>query len=388
MLKKRLPIGLLALSMFTTLGSVGAQAQEGPPPIDCGPGDGREQLTKDGFQFQFDAPSTGGNTAASDADTSGSVWANRTATFPFDLNLAPSASGTLKATLAWANNPHDYDLYIRDDDSGGIIASSENFNQTDPTGEQVTDVEIAHCQDISVLVRNWVAGPTEPLTLTVAITPGDQLLACAENDPAPGCAGKAAGAAPDFVADNRSRLYMGGDRPGMLAATARYAASVAGTDAPMAQRLVPTRPSSGVANTHVRAVAGNPDFGEYNNFFPFFRTRLSQPVTFSGPVSVLAWISSKTMTATDKLWFDFHLDGALVKRVEVIGKAGPGPKPVLVTFDGYDATEALESVTVGITSPRGNDDPPNQASYAEWTLYYDSVQYQSRVTLPVALPAS
>jgi hypothetical protein len=66
---------------------------------------------------------------------------------------------------------------------------------------------------------------------------------------------------------------------------------------------------------------------------------------------------------------------------------GPGPKPVVVTFDGYDATEVLESITVGITSPRSYDNPPTDSSYAEWTLYYDSVQYQSRVTLPFALPA-
>jgi hypothetical protein len=388
MLKKRLPISLLALSMFTTLGSVGAQAQEVTPPIDCGPGDGRDDLTTSGFKFEFDAPATGGNSAASNADETGTVWANRSATFPFNANLAPSAGGKLKATLSWANNPHDYDLYIVDDESGGVIASSENFNQTDPTGEQVTDVEIAHCQDISVLVRNWVAGPTERLSLAVEIAPGEQLLACAENDPAPGCSGKAAGEAPDFVADTRSRLYMGGDRPGMVAATARYAASVAGTEAPMAQKLVAARPTSGVPNSHTRPVVGNPDFGEYNNFFPFFRMKLPQPVTFSGPVTMLAWVSSRTMNPTDKLWFDLHLDGALVKRVEVIGKATRGPKPVLVTFEGYDATEALESLTVGITSPRGNDDPPNQASYAEWTLFYDSVQYQSRVTLPFALPAS
>jgi hypothetical protein len=387
MLKKRLPISLLALSMFATLGSVGAQAQE-TPPIDCGPGDGREQLTKDGFQFQFDPPATGGNTAASDADTSGSVWANRTATFPFTLNLAPNAGGTLKATLAWANNPHDYDLYIRDDESDGVVASSENFNQTDPTGEMVENVEIAHCQDISVLVRNWVAGPTERLTLTVTITPGDQLLACAEADPAPGCAGKAAGAAPDFVADNLSRLYFGGDRPGMVAAAQRYVYSTGGLgDAPMRQALTTSRPTSGVANVHVRPVHGNYDFGEYSPFFPYFRTRISQPTQVSGPITVLAWISSKTMTTSDKLWFDLHLDGALVKRVEVVGKAGPGPKPVVVTFEGYDAAEVLESITVGITSPRSYDSPPSDSSYAEWTLYYDSVQYQSRVTLPFALPA-
>ncbi|HEV3475608.1 MAG TPA: hypothetical protein VG602_09620, partial [Actinomycetota bacterium] len=247
--------------------------------------------------------------------------------------------------------------------------------------------DVAHCQDISILVRNWVGGPAVPLKLNVAVTPSEQLLACAEADPAPGCAGKTAGQAPDFVPDNRTRLYFGGDRPGNVAATARYAASVAGTDAPMAQKLVTARPTSGIANAHVRPVAGNPDFGEYNNFFPFFRTKLSQPTTFSGPVTVVAWLSSKTMKPTDKLWFDFHLDGALIKRVEVVGQAGPGPKPVVVTFDGYEPVEALESVTIGITSPRGNDDPPNQASYAEWTLYYDSVQYQSRVTLPVTLPA-
>ncbi|HEV3475609.1 MAG TPA: hypothetical protein VG602_09625 [Actinomycetota bacterium] len=376
----RLP-GLLApLALVLAFGPVAA-AQEGPPPIDCGPGDGREQLTTQGFAFEFDAPMTGGNTAASDADTTGTVWANRTATFPFENNFAPHVGATLKATLSWANNPHDFDLYVRDDESGGIIAGSENFNQTDPTGEELT-VDVAHCQDISILVRNWVGGPAVPLKLNVAVTPSEQLLACAEGDPAPGCAGKTAGQAPDFVPDNRARLFFGGSRPGMVAAALRYAYATGGAgEPPMHQALVSQRPTAGVPNSQTRLVHGNYDFGPDSPFFPYFETRLAAPVTVSGPIHVLAWLSSRTMVPTDKLWFDLHIDGALVKRVEVTN-IGAGPKPVLVTFDGYDATEAMESVTVGITSPRAYDAPPTDASYAEWTLFYDSVQYQSRVTFP------
>lgn len=377
---------LLALAVLAGLApTAGAQTAA---PIDCGPGDGREDLTTDGFQFQFDAPATGGNSAASDADTTGTVWANRTATFPFNANLAPATGGKLKATLTWANNPHDYDLYIVDDESGGQIAASENYNQTEPTREEVIDVDIAHCQDISILVRNWVAGPTERLTLTVSVTAGDQLLACAENDPAAGCAGKAAGDAPDFVPDNRARLYFGGDRPGMVAAAARYAYATGGAgDPPVHQSLVAARPTAGVPNSQTRLVHGNYDFGPDSPFFPYFKVNLNAPVTLSAPITVVAWLSSRTMAPTDKLWFDLHLDGALVKRVEALGKAGPGPKPVVVTFDGYDPTEVLESITVGITSPRSYDTPPDDATYAEWTLFYDSVQYQSRLTLPIALPA-
>lgn len=383
---RRVLPALVALVALASLGPA-AGAQEVVPPIDCGPGDGRHDLTVDGFKFEFDAPATGGNSAASSADETGTVWANRTATFPFNVNLAPHAGAKLKATLSWANNPHDYDLYIVDDESGGVIASSENFNQTDPTGEQVTDVEIAHCQDISILARNWVAGPTERLTLDVSITPGDQLLACGENDPAPGCAGKAAGEPPDFVLDTRARLFFGGSRPGMVAAALRYAYATGGAgEPPMHQALVSQRPTAGVPNSQTRLVHGNYDFGPDSPFFPYFKTRLAAPVTVSGPIQVLAWLSSRTMVPTDKLWFDLHIDGALVKRVEVTN-IGAGPKPVLVTIDGYEPTEALESVTVGITSPRAYDAPPTDASYAEWTLFYDSVQYQSRVTLPFALPA-
>jgi hypothetical protein len=381
MRKRNAPAGLLVLALLAVLAPA-AGAQEGPPPIDCGPGDGREDLTSSGFQFAFDAPATGGNTAASDADTTGTVWANRTARFPFESNLAPSAGATLNATLTWAMNPHDYDLYIVDDESGGVIASSENFNQTDPTKEGVTNVEIAHCQDISILVRNWVAGPTERLNLQVTVMPGDQLLACAQDDPAPGCAGKAAGEPPDFVLDTRARLFFGGSRPGMVAAALRYAYATGGAgEPPMHQALVSQRPTAGVPNSQTRLVHGNYDFGPDSPFFPHFKTRLAAPVTVSGPIQVLAWLSSRTMVPTDKLWFDLHIDGALVKRVEVTN-IGAGPKPVLVTIDGYEPTEALESVTVGITSPRAYDAPPTDASYAEWTLFYDSVQYQSRVTFP------
>jgi hypothetical protein len=353
--------------------------------IDCGPGDGRESMTTEGFAFSFLPPTTGGNTAASDADPTRTVWANRTATFPFRANFAPHATANLKINLSWANNPHDFDLYFVDAEGNGAV--SQNFNQTDPTGESLVQEGVKHCDNFAILVRNWVAGPAEELTLKIVVEPTGETLACAEADPAPGCAGKAAGEAPAFVPDDRARLYFGGDRPGMLAATARYAASVATQQAPISQALTPARPGTGVPNFHTRTVAGNPDFGEANNFFPYFRTAVAKPFTMSGPVHVLAWLSSRSMDADDKLWFDLHLDGGLVKRVEVQPALGPGPKPVLVTIDGYEPTEVTQSITVGITSPRGNDDPPNQASYAEWTLLYDSVQYQSRASLPAALPS-
>lgn len=374
----------VAVSMIVSVSGL-ASAQEAPP-IDCGPGDGRESLTTEGIQLEFDAPSTFGHSAMADNDETGTVRANQSATFPFRANFAPHTGGILKVTLDWANNPHDYDLYVLDA-NGDEIASSENFNQTDPPHEELT-IDFRHCDNFTIQARSWVAGPTETLTIGVTVEPGQELLACAENDPAPGCAGKLAGEAPDFVPDDRARLYFGGDRPGNVAATARYANSQTGQSIPMAQTLSDARPTSGVANTHTRPVVGNPDFGEDNNFFPFFVKTLSEPVMVSGPVHMLAWVSSKTMTATDVLWFDLMVDGGLMQRIEVAGKAGPGPKPVLVTFDGYDAIEAFEKITVGITSPRGNDDPPNQASYAEWTLFYDSVQYQSRVTLPFSLPAA
>ena len=378
-MKKLSVIGALAL---VTLVPLAARAEA---PIDCGPGDGRESMTTQGFELTFDPPATGGNSGASNADETGTVWANRSATFPFRANFAPHASATLKLAITWANNPHDFDLYFID--AEGNSTASENFSQTEPTGESVTVEGVKHCDEFTIVVRNWVAGPVEPVKLTATVEPGAGLLACGEADPAPGCAGKAAGEAPAFVPDDRARLYFGGDRPGMVAATARYAASAAGQQSPMRQALTPARPTAGVPDIFTRPVAGNPDFGEANNFFPYFRTQLSKPVTVSGPVHVLAWVSSRTMTATDKLYFDLHLDGSLVKRVEVAGKAGRGPKPVLVTIDGFEPTEATDSITVGITSPRGNDDPPNQASYAEWSLFFGSVQYQSRVTLPFALPA-
>ena len=374
---------MLAAAIATAMLAPFGPAQAATP-IDCGPGDGRESLTTQGFQFSFLPPATGGNSAASSADETGTVWANRTATFPFRANFAPHASANLKVDLAWANNPHDFDLYFVDAEGNG--AASENFNQTDPTGESLVQEGVKHCDEFKILVRNWVGGP-ERLTLKITVEPSEALLACGEADPAPGCAGKAAGEPPAFVPDDRARLYFGGDRPGIVAAQARYAASVAGQQSPVKQALTPTRPSIGVPDAFTRPVAGNPDFGEASNFFPYFRTDLAKPVTMSGPVHMLAWLSSRTMDADDKLFFDLHLDGGLVKRVEVVGAVGKGPKPVLVTFDGYEATTVEQSITVAITSPRGNDDPPNQASYAEWTLFYDSVQYQSRVTLPVALPA-
>lgn len=346
-------------------------------PIDCGPADGSERLTTDGFAATFDAPVAKTYEATAAKEHTGVVGAHRDAVFAFTADFTPYTSATLEVTLDWTD-VGDFDVFVVDADGNELASGTNRFEFEGPESAIVT---LRHCQTFAIVARTGPGHPGSVMALDVTVDPGSTLLACADGDPAPGCAGKEAGEAPDPVSDTRTPLYLTSDGPGQVVLAAQYA------DETHRGHLEDERPTGGTANTFTRPVTGNPDFGPYTPFFPTFFAPLTQPTSISGPVQALAWISSTTMGPDDVLYFDLLIDGGQVQRIEVPGSvlAGSGvPTPILVTFDDFGSVTAGAHVGFQITSPRANDEPPDQLGQAEWTLYYDSVQFQSRLTLDLS----
>lgn len=360
MLKRILP-GLLALSMFTTFGPA-AGAYEGP--IDCGPGDGSERLTTQGFQATFDAP-TG---------TTPVPAALRSAQYYFTTDLAPYAAASVTIKLTWADATHDYDLYVYDG-AGEVIGQSIEVGTN---SEQVV-VDLEHCSSIRVSPRNYQGAPDEDLTLAITVAGNeDQKLQCGQSDPAPGCAGKAAGDPPDLVPDSRARLYLGGD-PGQVSMVHAYV----GNDSLPKGRLETTRPTGGRPNQYTRPVAGFRDQWQ-NPFLAHWKTTLEQPRLLSGQASVLLWVSSGTEDATGTLFVDLYADDALIGQTKVPGdKLAASPAPLFVTVPIAEPIEATSSVGLQVgTNPAIASTGPGNPRDAHVTLFYGSVQFPSRVTLP------
>lgn len=361
----------------------------GASAVDCGPDDGRERLTSSGFALSFSAPVvTAPELAATRLATGNAIAPYRSAQFPFTVDLAPAASGVLTAQLGWETpqdlNVYDFDLYVYDS-NGDLVAYSDAINALDGTYSEEAVGDLRHCERITVVVTNWMGGPgnappDEKLYLRLSLEPGAELLACLEGDTAPGCAGKPAGAAPDPVADTRSRLYLGGD-PGAVAMLHGYPAFQG--DVPFRGRLEPTRPTGGVPNGHARVLVGFRD--QYQNpLVPHFTTGFDEPTAIRGDVTALLWLSSPTMDATGTLFADLYTDGGLVSSVPVNGALlKDDPAPVAVTFPGLDIPELYDLTLQVATEPTvSTRDGVGNRSHAVVTLHYGSVQFPSRLTLP------
>jgi hypothetical protein len=302
----------------------------------------------------------------------------RSAPFSFGVDLAPYESGIAKFRLDWTG-ASDFDVFVFDDDEGFEIGRSaaSNIDEGQTTFEEV-EIPVTHCQRVTAYVRSFAGNPGEALTLKVSVTPGSKKLACAANDPAPGCAGKLAGEAPVLVPDTRTRLYLGGD-PGQASMIHGLAA---GTPLPQG-RLEAARPAGGIPNQYTRPIAGFRDQFQ-NPFVPHWTTEFEQPRDINGDVQVLLWPQSGTGDATSTLYVDLFADGGLVGTVTVPGSALPkdAPAPLAVTIPNVDAQEAMSLTLQVATNPAAATSGPGNPGDAHVTLYYGSVQFPARITLP------
>lgn len=357
--------------------------------VDCGNDQGLEHLTLGSQTLEFEAPAIAApELVATAAETGTLVTHHRSADFRFLLDLAPYQSGSLKARVDW-ENLSDYDLTLRGGD-GQTRASSaaSNIDEGQTTFEELEGV-VYHCERVSILVRNWAGMPNQPLTLTIEVTGSGDLLACGADDPAPGCAGKEEGEAPVAAEDDRSRLYLGGD-PGQLVMPYDYAYTFTQEPIPFDSSLVAERPTSGTPNQHTRPLVGHRSPEQpsalRNPFIAHYDVVLDVPMEIKGSPSAMLWVSSASADTTSTIFADLYADDFLIATASITGNQLANLRdPTALFFDFSEADHtAYSSLTlqVGMDPVATTTPSVGNPADAHFTLWYGSVQFQSRLTIP------
>lgn len=399
---KRSLFAILALALAASFLPLGPASAITPAGFDCGLDDGREQVTPDGLNRTFAAPQTP-STGHDIAELGGAPYPAiaaemATARFPLRANLAPFTSGDLEFDLNWPG-AGDFDLYVLDDE-GNELESSTNFNPLDGNGENVTVPGVTHCDDLMVLVRNYAGQSFDLLTLRITFKFPGPMFACEEEDPHPACEGKEAGEAPEPQVDTRTRLWFGGARPGQAAMQAHYVNNTAGS--PVLEgsgELVKARPLGGEVNHFTHTGQGFANQNQ-NPFQANFTIGVAETTDIEGTLHATVWVSSQTMQGVGDnppgtLYVDLYADsfaavlaGTHLGRVSVPGTAiGEGPTRISVTFEDLDVTIEQElTVQVAAEPVATSEGAVGNPSDAHYTVYYDSVQFPSGITLDT--PAS
>jgi hypothetical protein len=374
---------LLAVgTLLLVLGALPAGAATETSNVACPETDGRERLTLAGIDTTIESPAPyPALVSPVDTATAGApVQPFRKATMEYQADFSPASEADLTIGITWEQFANDYDIFVYDGDGAEIGRSAAENPSAQVAAESVVIPGIEHCDRLSVVVTNFSGAPVQPLRYTVK-TESRGTLACGEGDTAPGCAGKPAGAAPDSVGDPRSILYLSGD-PGQTAMAHGFNDGV-----PTRSALTTTRPTSGKPNSFTRALLGNPTQNR-NLLMAHFSKTYSTPVTKTGPASALVYVSSPTLAQTDGgiLLVQLWADGTLLKEVKVPGKTvGAAPTAIKANFGVISLQEASRvTLQVGTINPVGTGagERPLEPADTAFTIWYDSVQFPARVTLP------
>ena len=371
---------LAVLALLLVLPALPAGAA---PPVSCDDG-GRERFTSQGLDLTMAAPTAATPELAATADATGQrATPYRSAQLPFVTDFAPAAAATVSMKLEWAN-PGDFDLYVHDADGQSLAVSNiSNVDEGNQVWSEQVEFDIDHCTVFTIVPRNWGGSPNETLKLTATVTPLATQLQCADSDPAPNCAGKTAGQAPDPTpADTRTRLYLGGD-PGQLSMAYGYNEQT--TAVPFRGTLTGDKPTSGTPNQYTRPVAGFRD--QFRNpFVPHFSTTFTEPRDLTNDVDALLWLSSPTLKDGGTLYADLYADGGLVQTVEIPGAQVPEAptKPLFIRFPigAEQALNDITSLTLQLaTTPAVATTGPGNTADALFTVHYGGIQFPSRITL-------
>lgn len=371
---------LLALAALLLMGVLPAGAATSTSNVACPDVDGRERLTLEGAKATFDAPMPFPGLAAT-AEFTGGVSAYRRAVWQYQADVAPVSAADIVVDLSWADGASDYDIFVHDAE-GGELARSDLFNAVDGVFTEQAAFTANHCEVFTISVTNFAGAPGQDLNLDIKATPSADAttLGCADGDTAPGCAGKAAGEAPDAVADARGLYYLGGD-PGQGSMIHTQAGA---EEIPFRATLTSTRPTSNTPNSYTATPFG---FATYQNpFQAYFSTTFEQPRDITGDVTSLVWVSSQTMSqGGGTLIAELFVDGGgSVGRIEIPGTSvGENPTALSLRFPNVNAQDAtdltLQLAKQPVASSAGTTSPPGNATF---TVHYGSVQFPARVTLP------
>lgn len=371
---------LLVLAGMLLVGVLPVGAATNTSSVACPETDGRERLSLDGAKSTFDAPMPFPGVAAT-AEFTGGVSGYRRAVWEYQADLSPVNAADIVVDLTWADAASDYDIFVTDAE-GAEIARADEVNAADKPSAEQAGFSVAHCEAFTIAVTNFAGQPGQDLNLDVKVTPAANAgsLACAEGDTAPGCQGKAAGAAPDRAADARGLFYLGGD-PGQGSMISTQAGA---EDVPFRASLTTTRPTASTPNTYTAPPVG---FSTYQNpFQAYFTGTFDQPRDIVGDVTGLVWVSSQTMSAGGgTLIAELFVDGGgSVGRLEIPGTSiGESPTAIALRFPNVSAPQAadmtLQLAKEPVASSNGTTSSPGNATF---TVHYGSVQFPARLTLP------
>lgn len=340
---------------------------EAAPAADCEDTVGREVLTTEGLTLDVAAPGvTAPELQDSAAITGEAVTPHRTAHFFLTVDLAPHERASLDASIEWPEMSSDYDLYVYTYTEGirHLLAESKESN-IDGGDTRIEDISatVGDCQMLDIEIRSWAGSPAQDITLDLQLTP--------EGEPRTDVTAR--------PADGRVGLYLAGDRPGNLTPPQ----DTAGDAYPFMGRFSEERPTANVPNLTTRPVAGSTI--EKNPFQPWWAGQLDGFPVVQGNPSALVWLSSPTQQQDPGTVFvQLFLNGQ-EHTVEIPGsELTHEVRPFLVQFPEVDTQVgnfSLQVSTDPIVSPNDQSEHTGDANHTVW---YDSVQYQSKLYLPVA----
>ncbi len=336
-------------------------------PTTCGDTAGREVLTSDGLTLDVASPGVTAPELAATGDVTGeAITPHRTAHFFLTVDLAPYESAELDASITWADTPSDYDLYAYsyvEDFRYSLGSSNESNIDGGDTRIEDFSTTVGDCQRIDIEIRSWAGNPAQDITLDLQLTP----------------TGEPRTDVPVRPADDRLGLYLAGDRPGNLTTPQ----DTAGADYPFRGTFSQERPTANAPNLITRPVAGSTI--EKNPFQPWWAGQLDDFPSVQGHPSALVWLSSPTQQQDPgAVLVQLFLNGQ-EHTVEIPGdQLTPDVQPFIVEFDAVDTPVfqfSLQVSALPVASPNAQSEHAGDANHTVW---YDSVQYQSRLYLPVA----
>lgn len=375
---------LLALTLVLGLAVLPAAADDhAASVVDCGSDASYERLTADGFELDIVGPAGFPDLGVVRDESEGRTVALRSSHYYLQADLAPAERARVTFELEWTDGG-DFDLELYDE-GGFPLGLSQNEDVAGDASERVV-ATLRHCQRVHVLIRNFAGIPEHPLSLSATVEDLTGELACVDDDPAPACAGAEAGDLPvaaDADTDARSFHYLAG-APGQLSMVSDTAGE---PDNPFVPATAEERPDGALPNSYTRPVAGFNDQSR-NPFIGWFPVEGAR--TVDGDVSALVYVSSPTLGGDadagiepGTLEVDLWADGGLVASAEVAGdEIGDVPTPVFVTFPDVKR-DVFGDVHLQIgTTPAVSSNGQGEPADATHTVWYDSVQFPSRITLP------
>jgi hypothetical protein len=375
---------LLALALVLSLSVLPAGADEPPTSVvDCGADRSHEALTADGFSLDSAGPAGFPDPGAVRDGSEGRTIALRSSHYYFQADFAPAERGKVSFDLEWANGDFDLEVY---NEQGFPLGLSQDEGIAGDLSETVA-VTLRHCQRVHVLIRNFAGPPATPMTLSAEVTDPSGVLRCVEGDSAAACDGVEAGGLPvaaDSDTDTRTFHWFGG-APGQASMVAE---TVGEPDNPFAPATTETRPDGVVPNSYTRPVAGfnNQSRNPFIAWFPVDGAR-----QIDGDVSALVYVSSPTLAGNadagvkpGTLEVDLWADGGIVASAKVSGAGVRDvPTPIFVTFPDVSRRVAgTLHLQVGAVPAASSNGPGEEPANATHTVWYDSVQFPSRLTLP------